>query len=726
VGPEPLRAADLDAARNGRSQAPERTGQSAIYDAARDRVILFGGYSGGPPNAYLSDAWELSLSTNTWSLLAPIGTPPGGREGHGALYDPIAQRMLVFGGHYEGTVRGFWNDVWELNLVDDDPAWTELHSSGGPPGARSSFATVYDPVRRRMLIHGGLNSESGIEPDEPWALSLDGELVWSKIEPVNRLRGRSYPVDVYDPVGDRLLACGGGQYPVTSELSLSAPAQWRPVLPLDPLPTPGHRLGNAVLRDSRRDHFAALGGSFSIVDSTVWSFDPSAFSPWQPLSSVFTPDLDLLMSGDHTTVAAYDSLDDRFIARDGFRFYSMLAGGQDGWTNLGPAPPFEDLNFELPGHDAGISIDTRTSRLLVTGGLIPAGHAAYGTTKGVWSLPLTSDPQWKQIGVLPQPYGSAMHASFYDPIRDRLIVVGGIWIGGKFQVRRDHGPTVWTTPLESTLHWTDRSTLLGELPPGSPIAQAAYDPQHDRIFLFADSRVWVRAVDDTGPWTDLTFTSPRPSVKGAVAHDPARDQILALFAQASGSDGVQAWALTYGPPSASAIESSASSSGITLKWFSPAAIGRRAMLERSERGSPWIEVASLAFDLHGLANFTDPDVLLDHTYYYRARVDIGTSAWRSDAVTVAMLPSLKLAISATPNPALGRLQVALSLPAAGPARLEAYDSQGRLRAWRDIGALGAGPHTVVLGEEGALQPGLYVVRLNRGNETRTARVTLVR
>jgi hypothetical protein len=699
---------------------PVRGGQSTIYDPVNDRVIMFGGAGG----AYLADVWSFSLTSNTWSELLPAGAAPGGREGHGAIYDPALQRMLVFGGHYEAASRGFWSDLWQLSL-NDTPTWTELHPAGTIPGARSALGTVYDPVRRRMLIHGGINAQSGVEPDDLWALSLDGAPAWTPILTANHLRGHSYPADVYDPVADRLLDCGAGGYPLTSELSLADPTQWRSVLPPDPEPSPGLHHGHEVVYDSRRDRFTELGGKYSTVDSSMWGFAPRDPHQWTPLSSLPTPDFDYFYSI-HTQRAAYDSLEDRLLAYDGSQIWSMPAEGENGWTPLGPPRPFEDLNFEDPGFDAGVSVDSHNHRLILTGGFIPAGHVQVGSTEGVWALPLESAAQWTKLGILPQPHGSALHASFYDPIRNRLVLVGGTWNGGNIPIPlRDYGATVWTTPVDSSLEWTDLSSTTGTLPPGPPASHAAFDPQRNRLYLFADSTVWTRDVGDTGAWTELDFTSPRPVVGESVAYDPFRDQVVALFAQTPGSDDVQVWALTVGPPSASLVGSSSSANAIALTWESPAAIGRASSLQRRDGSSAWADLGPLDFDARGLATFADHDVSSGHRYDYRVQISIAGSPWFSNSVAVAADGAGRLTLSG-PNPAIGVFRVDFNLPQAGPARLEAFDVTGRRCTSREVGGLGPGAHSILLDASGSLRPGIYVVRLQYAGETRTGRVVFMR
>ena len=123
-------------------------GHSAIYDPVRDRILVFGGYSA---DGLRNDVWELTLSESpSWSLISPSGSPPQARQKHLAVYDPVRDRMIVFGG-MTGSETLF--DVWALSL-SGNPEWSELPALFSPsPGSATEFAwtAVYDPARDQLV-----------------------------------------------------------------------------------------------------------------------------------------------------------------------------------------------------------------------------------------------------------------------------------------------------------------------------------------------------------------------------------------------------------------------------------------------------------------------------------------------------------------------------------------------------------------------------------------------
>jgi hypothetical protein len=149
---------------------------TAAYDPVRDRVLVFGGDDGNYPLP--NDVWALSLSgTPSWTPLTPGGAAPAGRYGATAIYDPFNDRMIFFGG--SDTYR-FFDDTWALSL-SGSPAWTELSPNGGRPAGRALHSAVHDTARGRMVIFGGADDpKAGTDRNDVWALSLDESPVWTQ------------------------------------------------------------------------------------------------------------------------------------------------------------------------------------------------------------------------------------------------------------------------------------------------------------------------------------------------------------------------------------------------------------------------------------------------------------------------------------------------------------------------------------------------------------------
>ena len=80
-------------------------------------MVVFGGSGGSGRN----DVWGLTLcGTPAWSEFASAGSPPAGRSGHAAVYDPLRDRMVTFGGfRSDGSMYGrYLNDTWALTLPE--------------------------------------------------------------------------------------------------------------------------------------------------------------------------------------------------------------------------------------------------------------------------------------------------------------------------------------------------------------------------------------------------------------------------------------------------------------------------------------------------------------------------------------------------------------------------------------------------------------------------------
>jgi hypothetical protein len=271
-----------------------RHGHVAVWDPLRSRLVLHGGRdaadfpnTGKTPGSLLGDLWAVRLSPDPeWIPLTALGTPPSARYEHSAIYDPVRDRVLIFGGD-DGALR---NDVWELSLSTDPPVWSELSPLGTPPVARRAHAAVYDPTGDRMMIVGGYGPLPG-PPEE--VLSLAGPSPRWEPSGANATR-RSNTVVVLDPGRDRLIRFGGfiqydenglERYQSLNDVQLLALAggAWE-VIPASGFP-PSSR-GEAVAAfDSLRDRMIVVGGRMLESGGGSTIYDPH----W---SDIFTLEFD--------------------------------------------------------------------------------------------------------------------------------------------------------------------------------------------------------------------------------------------------------------------------------------------------------------------------------------------------------------------------------------------------------------------------------------------------
>jgi hypothetical protein len=113
-------------------------------------------YGGGTTNGTFSDMWALDLSAGpAWVAISPNGSAFS-QGGYAAVYDPARDRMLLFGGYYANT---YFNTVYALSLAGT-PTWSGLSPAGSPPTARIADAIAFDRVTDRMLIFGGSDGTS--------------------------------------------------------------------------------------------------------------------------------------------------------------------------------------------------------------------------------------------------------------------------------------------------------------------------------------------------------------------------------------------------------------------------------------------------------------------------------------------------------------------------------------------------------------------------------------
>lgn len=315
--------------------------------------------------AYCSETLlSLSKDHGAWLELLPQGELPPGRVAHTAIYDTLRRRMVIFGGMGNAT-RARLNDVWVLSL-SPSPTWVQLHPSGTPPTPRYNHPAVHDPVRDRMVVFGG---HDGAPLADVWALSLMDSPTWTLLHPEGpQPTTRTAHTAIYDPHGDRMIVFGGSHNGTrlndTWALTLSDPPTWTQLPLQDPLPSA--RYHHEAVYDQRGGRMIVFGGWDGSHLSDVWA---------------------------------------------------LTLVGAPTWTQLLPSGP-------APSGRTGPTAvyDSNEDRLVIFGG----GNANVPELNDTWALGLSPNPTWTQLlptGEPPLERGAS--AAIYHPENHRMLVFGG-------------------------------------------------------------------------------------------------------------------------------------------------------------------------------------------------------------------------------------------------------------------------------------------------------------
>ena len=140
---------------------------------------------------HLADTWQRQLGRRAgWRLATPADETQVAiaREGTAYAHDADGHRLCMFGGLTGDTTLA---DVWMADLRRPGrPRWQQLCSptSCGPgPTARWGGHAVYDPVADRLVVFGG-STGTGSTTNDVWALELSGRPTWHELTPAGPSR----------------------------------------------------------------------------------------------------------------------------------------------------------------------------------------------------------------------------------------------------------------------------------------------------------------------------------------------------------------------------------------------------------------------------------------------------------------------------------------------------------------------------------------------------------
>ena len=386
-----------------------------------------------------------------------------------------------------------------------------------------------------------------------------------------------------------------------------------------------------------------------------------------------------------------DAEADGFVLANGEGFSSRLFADMLGTKRAGPSASFEVLvdghlvlADSLAGEGAVENVGLYQRTLTLPRGLRGTmvvhspeasvlGIPSHTTVRAAFSLGLspTITPSVESFAVVAD--GSVVEEVRFGQVHDPHVEFSTEWLRAP-------------TPVDAALYYQEQGSLRW-----SPLTVIATDSKQSSFRAAlppVEGPVSLRLEVGTAKWGTLQM-DVEPAFVGK--RSPAAD--------------------------ASVMEASATAASVQVSWRVPAIDGS-LVVQRTEAGVDWADLGDVT-PVNGIARFEDPAIVPGARYGYRLAGSTA-AAW---VQVPAGAPRLSLAIA--PNPARGDLLLALGVDRTAPITITLLDVQGRAVRRRVLDGLAPGVHVVNLTPSEHVRPGLYFVRLERGSDEITRRVTLL-
>jgi cysteine-rich repeat protein len=481
---------------------PARRAAAMAYDTDREVMVLFGGTRGqGGPSAegVLDDTWEYD-GVHWREITAPAAPAP--RHGAAMVFDPVRSRVVLFGGI---GASGHHNDTWEYDAGSG--TWSEVAiDPTGRPGMRRQHGLAWDRARQRAVLFGGV---FGLSLGDTWEYTF--ATGWTSASPGTPQPAARFAAALAYSDSRGVVLIGGTAN--DGVVWVYDGDSWSSVIAVN---TPSHRVGATLteVTDAPFELVLIAGASpAGELHADIWHLTGATNNPWAEQPTPARP------RARQSPAFVYDPAHRRSLLIGGRRDPAPLAEvfSFDGSAYLPdapipvfPSPPFP-VNLSTIREAPAATYDATRERVIVFGGLTLAGVRHDDTIEG------NGDPlEWIRVhegGALAPPprFGGGFA---HDPDAGISVLFGGSGVN---------------EPLADTWEWDGAAwteTTAASGPPPSLRPTLAYDPRGRRIVLLDDTaQTWVYA-DRT--WSALqVLASPTPPRAGAaMVWSPDRGRLL--------------------------------------------------------------------------------------------------------------------------------------------------------------------------------------------------------
>ncbi|HEX5062778.1 MAG TPA: DUF4215 domain-containing protein, partial [Kofleriaceae bacterium] len=486
---------------------PGRVNPMLVYDPARQRVVMFGGWTPGPN---MGDTWE--WDGVTWTRMHPKSSPPP-RLAPAFAYDVKRRRIVMFGG-YQLNYGAPLNDTWVYDGVD----WTEILPAN-KPSPRGASAMAWDAKNGVIVLFGGATSgqcntcgnsfnTTGDPVNDTWTWNGSN---WTQLTPPTTggyiaPAARSTHTMAYDPVNKLILMRGGQCF------------------------------GNGV--------------SCTTPDAATYSWDGTG---WKNTGA------SNLGGGLYDGWMAFDTNLGKMVLWRGNSGTTYEWSGS-GWTSISLTTPSTRGNMTL-------TYDVARKQIVLFGGSSQTGTNPTSVQSDTW-LRGPGSVAWTPPAPFTQPSARSRAGAAYDPVRRKVVVFGGScgtscdlndtweWNGRSWANGGGGGPAVRsgsvmdfdTTTRVIRLYGGDTtSTAYTDVYNynGAWAAQASagrasvkgatmsYDAQNNRLVTFGGMVNPTTTTNDTWVWTQASGWALAPAAmkppgrdQSSTAYDPIRQRTV--------------------------------------------------------------------------------------------------------------------------------------------------------------------------------------------------------
>jgi hypothetical protein len=519
------------------------------YDVARDRVVVVGGYAG---TAEVRE-WD-GLN---WQAVVPEGFQPNLRAGARMVYDTFRGRSFYFGGSLVSTGVP-QDDAWEWDGANWSQVWRGGGAAPGPEG-REGATLIHSTDTGETLVVGGARLAQMRQYNDAWVWN---GTTWGEVPPSYPSPGQlAYAAGVYDPVRQRFVLYGGVtmvfiprepwvEFQTQGQLWEWDGATWTQPTPVGPKPGP---LATAdMVWDGERNQVVLGPGCSSFrynagddrptcgtATTSMWTWDGTSWSRPAHLAlpppGVFEP---RYFSG-MVSIPPRKEL----LIHAGMEIAYWSTFWVDTWVHRGNewVERFPFRTIPEPRNFPAASYDTNREFMLSFGGRYNQGWT-YSNETWEWD-----GRAWKSFppgGNWPSGRDGAF--AVYDAARDRTVLYGGR-ISLCDTCEDDYFGDVWEWDGSSwEMKVPDPETdTPPEGPPPRALHAMAYDEERRVVVLFGGKANTDPAyLDDTWEWDGIAWErrgeglpGPEARIQTSMAFCPSLHAVV-MFSGESSSHGV--------------------------------------------------------------------------------------------------------------------------------------------------------------------------------------------